>query len=123
MIRGTVNARLEATIPLQVSGPQGQTRLVVAVIDTGYNGAFTLPMSVVTALALPPLPPSVVRLGDASQKVLNFYSAEVLWDGQSRHVRVLSVERDPLAGTALLKGYNLNVNFVDGRDVIIEACP
>lgn len=121
MIHGIVNRGLEATIPLQVFSSNALTQEVIAVIDTGYNGALSLPMALVTALALPPLAPSLVRLGDTSRKVMNFYSADVLWDGQRRKIKVLTVEGDPLVGTALLKGYNLNVNFVDGGDVIIEA--
>ena len=43
MIEGFVNANLEAIVPLSLRGPEGQTREVSAVIDTGYSGALTLP--------------------------------------------------------------------------------
>jgi hypothetical protein len=54
---------------------------------------------------------------------LNFYRADVLWDGQRRPVRVLCVEGDPLIGTGLLKGYILNADFVFGGSVEISARP
>ena len=38
MITGVVNAHFEATIRLTLRGPNGQTRKVDAVIDTGFDG-------------------------------------------------------------------------------------
>jgi len=78
-----------------------------------------LPLSIVEALSLSELAPREVTLGDASRKVLSFYSAHVLWDGQIRKVRVLSVEGTPLIGTALLKGLQLKVRFIDQGSVVI----
>lgn len=77
MIVGVVNAHLEATLVLQINGPNSQTTKL-AVIVTGYNGALTLPLSVITALGLDPLVARMVTLGDASQRVLDFYEAEVV---------------------------------------------
>jgi clan AA aspartic protease len=98
-------------------------REVVAVIDTGYSGTLSLPMPVITALALSPLASRTVRLADRSTRVLNTYEANVLWDGRRHTHRVLVLDGDPLIGTALLKGYNLAVEFVDGGVVAIEAHP
>jgi hypothetical protein len=52
MITGEVNPKLEAVIPLTVSGPQGQTRALEVVIDTGYSGFLTLPSAVIAGLDL-----------------------------------------------------------------------
>jgi clan AA aspartic protease len=123
MIVGIVNSRLEATIPVTIFGPGGQQQALTAVIDTGYNGDLCLPQSVVTALSLPSLAPKPVKLGDDSWKVLPFCRAEVDWDGHRRAVRVLCVEGDPLAGTALLLGHRLEADFVDGGPVLLHALP
>ena len=123
MIRGTVNANLEATLPLNMYGPQGQEREIRAIIDTGYNGALTLPMAVVRTLSLAQLASRGVTLGDQSRKVLDVYSAEVLWDGQRRKIRVLCVEGDPLVGTVLLNGYRLVTDIAAGGNVTLEALP
>ncbi len=123
MITGQVNPALEATIPMQVIGAQGQSLEVTVVIDTGYNGGLSLPMAIVDALSLPQAASREVTLGDASRKVFAFYNAEVLWDGQRHKVRVLCVEGDPLLGTALLRGYKLEADFVEGGSVVIEALP
>ncbi len=123
MITGIVNPVLEATILLQVMGAQGQVLDITVVIDTGYNGALSLPQALVSALSLPQAASREVTLGDASRKVFAFYTAEVLWDGVRRKVRILCVEGDPLLGTALLDGYKLVADFVSGGAVVIEALP
>ena len=123
MITGKVNPAMEATIPVEVMGAQGQSLDVTVVIDTGYNGGLSLPMAIVDALSLPQAASREVTLGDASRKVFAFYNAEVLWNGQRRKVRVLCVEGDPLLGTALLRGYKLEADFVEGGSVVVEALP
>src|SRR2546428_2113657 len=104
MISGTVDARLDATIPLKVYSPTGLTQDITAAIDTGYNGALTLPSAVVVALSLPPLSSGGVVLADGTRRGLSFFQAHILWDGQMRTVRVLCMEANPLVGTALVRG-------------------
>jgi clan AA aspartic protease len=123
MMRGTVNTNLEATLPLTMYGFQGQEREITAIIDTGYNGALTLPTAIVRTLSLFQLASRGVTLGDQSHKVLSTYSAEVLWDGQRRKIRVLCVEGDPLVGTTLLTGYRLITEFAVGGGVTLEVLP
>ncbi len=52
MMQGVVNLTCEATIPLVVSNVSRQTRLIDAVIDTGYTGFLSLPREIITALNL-----------------------------------------------------------------------
>ncbi len=122
MMLGTVNAVLEATLRLQVHGVNNHIE-VTAVIGTGYNGSLTMPTAIITALALPSLASRAVILGDASRKVLDFNEAEVVWEGQKRAIPVLCVEGDPLIGTALLKGYKMEADFVIGGQIRISALP
>jgi clan AA aspartic protease len=114
MIIGSVDEKLEATLCLKIYGRSDQEQEVIAVVDTGYNGALTLPAMMVSALALPTLAAREVTLGDTSRKVLDFYRAEIEWDRQRQAIAVLCVEGDPLLGTALLKGYKLEADFVVG---------
>jgi clan AA aspartic protease len=123
MIAGTVGVRLEATIPLLVFGTGPRQQTIRAAIDTGYNGALTLPAAVVRALSLTRLVPGSATLANGTQRPVHFFRAHVLWDGQIREVRILCVDADPLIGTALLKGYHLGIDFVDGGAVAIDAIP
>jgi clan AA aspartic protease len=119
VIHGVVNANLEATIPLQVVGPNGLRNEVTAIIDTGYNGALTLPHAIVLTLALMPSAPRMVTLGDASQRVLDFYTASIHWEGRVQRIRVLCVEGSPLVGMMLLQGYKLEADFTPGGAVAL----
>jgi clan AA aspartic protease len=123
VIHGIVNADLEATIRLHVAGPNGQQQEVTAIIDTGYNGALSLPLSIVTALSLPPSASRIVTLGDASQRVFDFYTAHIHWERQVQRIRILCVEGSPLVGTQLLQGYKLEADFATGGVVTLTALP
>ena len=123
MITGVVNDRLEATVRLTLHGPGGITRDIIAVLDTGYNGALTLPLADVTALGLPQGASREVTLGDATSKVFDYYNAALDWIGLPRPARVLCVEGDPLIGTALLRHHKLEADFVPGGAVLIRPAP
>jgi clan AA aspartic protease len=123
VIHGVVNADLEATIRLHVAEPNGQRQEVTAIIDTGYNGVLSLPLATVLALALPPSASRMVTLGDASQRVFDFYTAHIHWEGQVKRIRVLCVEGSPLVGTALLQGYKLEAAFTTGGIVTLTPLP
>ncbi len=71
MITGVVNAALEASLDLQLYGPTSRSTQT-AVIDTGYNGALTLPLAVIEMLDLEPLASRGVTLGDASRRETMF---------------------------------------------------
>ena len=119
MIHGVVNANLEATIQLRVISPNGLQHEITAIIDTGYNGALSLPYETVITLALMPSASRMVTLGDASQRVLDFYTANIHWGGRVRRIRVLCVEGSPLVGTVLLQGYKLEADFTLGGAVAL----
>ena len=123
MMTGVVNDELEATLRVQVVGPHGRSQDVTVVVDTGYNGAITLPLSVISALSLPRGAAREVTLGDASRKTFDYYTAEIVWDGQPRKVRVLCLDGDPLIGTFLLRNYKLNADFVVNGPVVLTAVP
>ncbi len=114
MMTGIVNTGLEATLCLLVYGMNSQKE-ITAVIDTGYNGALSLPISLITSLGLNRLASRSVTLGDASRRVLDFYEAEIEWDGHRHGVPILCVEGDPLIGTALLTGYKCEEELHNGN--------
>jgi predicted aspartyl protease len=53
MITGVVTPFHQATIRLIVRGPTGQAQEIDAVIDTGFDGALSLPPADIAALSLP----------------------------------------------------------------------
>lgn len=120
MITGYVNSNLEAELTIQLIGPTGQLLILRSVIDTGYNGYLTLPISHVTSLGLQQFAFSDVTLGDNSQKAFDNYTADIEWDDVLLNIRVLCIEVDSLIGTALLEGYKLEADFVVGGQVALS---
>ncbi len=53
MMQGVVNQNCEATISLVLVNESGQRQLITSVIDTGFNGFFTLPSTIIKTLNLP----------------------------------------------------------------------
>lgn len=120
-MQGFVNPGCEALLPLVVGNAKGQRQVREAVIDTGFNGFLTLPSSVIEALNLSWNASDLVSLGDGSGTLFDLYSAIVIWDGQYLEVDVAESETEPLIGMALLYGYRLMINTIEGGAVRIET--
>jgi clan AA aspartic protease len=123
MIIGVVTPFYEATIRLTVRGPTGQEQAIEAVIDTGFDGALSLPLADITALGLPWRRRGRALLADGTESVFDIYEATVIWDGRPRRVAVDAADVDPLVGMRLLHGYELTIQAVVGGQVRITALP
>jgi len=117
---GTVNALREAVLRLVVLGPGGREREVEAVIDTGYNGSLILPPYLVAELGLPFRIRSSATLGDGSTGLFDVHDGTVHWNGKSRRIAVDVADSEPLLGMALLYGYELTIQVVEGGDLSIR---
>ncbi len=120
MIPGSVNARLEALLRLNVRGPTGIEIEVDALIDTGFTGSLMLPLATVAALGLIKRSGGSAILADGSVRHVDTYGAEVTWDGMSRGVMVSAVGDEALVGMILLAGYRLLVDVEPGGVVEVQ---
>ncbi len=120
MIKGSVQdyqARVNVTFRFA-----GQPDLSLEfVVDTGFEGALTLPLAAVQALNLPFYQDITSNLADGTSVQTEVYTATILWDGTELDVPVLAMGRRPLLGTLLMRDRNLNIDFVDGGLVRIES--
>ena len=123
MISGIVTTNREAVIRLIVSGPQGQTQEVDAIIDTGFDGFLTLPSGLIAALSLPWRRRGRAMLADGSDSLFDVHEATVVWDGTPRRIAVDSVDIDPLIGMTLLDGHELTIQVAVGGRVTILPLP
>ncbi len=123
MMTGMINDSKEAVLTVQVQGLNGQEVEAEAVIDTGYNGAFSLPPEIIASLGLPARGTRFVTLGDGTTVSLDIYRATVVWDGLPRPLYVMATEDVSLIGMSLLYGYRVILDVVDGGLVTIEARP
>jgi clan AA aspartic protease len=122
VITGVVNALFEATVLTQFFGQHGATIEASATIDTGYNnGAFGLPSDLVSALGLVKSRERSVRQGDGTYRLMSFYDCDVEWDGVMRQALVLETDSEILIGTAALKGYHMEVDWIVGGPVRLIA--
>ena len=120
---GIINDSKEAVLTVRIQGPNGQETEAEAVIDTGYNGAFSLPLEIITSLGLPARGTRYVTLGDGSTVSLEIYRATVVWDDFPRSVYVMATEDVSLIGMSLLYGYRVIMDVIDGGLVTIEQRP
>jgi len=121
MIHGVVNLRREATLPVVIGNSTGQREVIDTVIDTGFDGFLSLPSEIIVRLGLPWTISNPATLGDGSEVLFDFYTGTVIWDGQYRTIDIAESETEPLLGMAILYGYRLQVDNVEGGIVKIEA--
>lgn len=115
MIQGTVNARLEAVVPLRMRGPSGAEADVEAIVDSGFTASLTLPMTMVMSLGLARQSGGTALLADGSVRQFDIFAAEITWDGTWRAVLVSAVGSESLLGMRMLAGHRLVVDVVPGE--------
>ena len=120
MIEGVVNAAREAVVSLSLQAPEGRTRDIEAVLDTGYTGFLTLPIGLVAELRLPFAYVGRAFLANDDEVEFDVHDVTVLWDGQPRHIRADATGSVPLVGMALLDAHSLYVEVGDGGPVVIR---
>lgn len=121
MISGWVNTFREAVVRLPLRSSQSEEQAIEAVIDTGFNGYLTLPPDLIAEFDLPFLRSGRAVLGDGSAVTFDIHEAEILWEGQPRRIPVDAADTDPLLGMGLLYGHELNVQVIEGGDVLVRT--
>lgn len=120
MITGTVTADREAVIEVDVAGPDGTSRRIRAVVDSGYTGFLTLTAHTIAMLRLPFHGLRMGRLADGSEAEFEMFVASVRWHSAFRKVLVAQANGAPLVGMALLQGNRLTIDAVIDGAVRIE---
>jgi clan AA aspartic protease len=121
MMQGFLNQNCEAIIRVAVGHANAPKQMVEAVIDTGFTGFLSLPISSITTLGLPWYFRDIGTLGDGSEVIFDMYKATVIWDGKTQVIDVAASEADPLVGMSLLYGFRIQMDVVEGGIVTIEA--
>ena len=122
MITGEVNADRQAIVYLRVLGPDGQEEEVEALVDTGFDGYLALPTPLIALLRLRFVEYLSYLQGDGEPQLFSVHEATVAWEPDAPPATVLALASNSsfaLIGMALLRGYNLNINVVDGGRVAI----
>jgi predicted aspartyl protease len=123
VIRGAVNAQREAIIRVRLRGPTGLEADFDAVIDTGFNGAMTLPSTDIAALLLRRRLAGRASLADGSTRQFGVYDAEIWWDGTWRRIVISGLGEETLVGMAVLAEHTLRIDVRPMGAVEIDPLP
>lgn len=121
MMQGIVDQNCEVSLRLVVSNANKQRQVIDAVLDTGFTGFLTLPLTILTALNLQAYSREAGTLGDGSTCIFDVYSGFVIWDGEFRRIDINASEASPLIGMSLLYGYRVQFDTVEGGTVTIQS--
>ena len=121
MIQGVVNAAYEAVVSLPLQDPEGRTRDIEVVVDTGYSGFLTLPPELVDELGLPFAYMGQAFLANDAEVDFDVHYVTVLWDSQLRDIEADATGSTPLVGMLLLDKHSLNIEVESGGRVAIQA--
>ena len=122
MMTGRVFNR-QLLVPVTFRLPGQPSFALEFVVDTGFVGYLTLPLSAVTALGLMYEFDMLANLADDSIVKLPVYKAIIVWNGAERPVRILAMGKRPLLGTALLDGCEMLSQFRDGGQLTVDELP
>lgn len=123
MIHGVVTNELEAWIDLAILGEDRSAISFSAVIDTGFSGYLTLPLSVIRRFGGVPMGTARTYLADGSETVCEVFELTVHWDDQPITIEVDAAEIEPLVGMSLLKGHDVVMRVIPNGEVTIRAVP
>ena len=121
MISGQVNVDREGCVRLKLQGPQGHEQEVEAVMDTGFNGFLTVPLSLAAALGCLHIGRGKAVMANGQSELFDVYEITVIWDGQPRTVEADAAGTDALIGMSLIYGCELRIQAIDGGRVTIES--
>jgi len=119
MMQGYINRNYEAVISLVIKNGNAM-KYIQPVIDTGFTGFLSLPLSIITELDLAWKYRDRGTLGDGSETVFDIYECSVIWDGEYREIEVNQAETEPLLGMMMLRGYRLQIDNIEGGLVTIQ---
>ena len=120
MMQGFVNQNCEAIISVAVGYDNFPKQMIATVIDTGFTGYLSLPISIINSLGLPWYFRDIGTLGDGSEAIFDMYKANVIWDSKLKIIDVAASEAEPLIGMSLLHGFKVQIEAVSGGIVRIE---
>src|SRR5947208_1841723 len=98
MMVGSVNARLEVVLQLQIEDSAGHLHVIDVVVDTGFTGELTLPNAQIWTLGLPWQGEVDMQLADGTRQTYDVYDAILMWDDNPVQIGVQAVETNPLLG-------------------------
>jgi clan AA aspartic protease len=112
MIRGNVDAHLQAKIPLVLLDKSGNQSTLNAAVDTGFSGELCISIHAIDKIDLTFSHLEEYQLGDGSIVEQHVYEGEIIFDKQKILIDVLvSASKDTLLGASLLANKKLEIDY------------
>ena len=112
-VTGYVDRLRQPRIKLTVKGNRQSAR-IEPVVDTGFNGALSLPVAIAIPLGLELYGRIPVELADGLMKNELVFLGSVIWRGQERLIKIFLTEsKAALIGSGLLQGQKLDIDYVN----------
>ena len=120
MIHGHV-VGLQARVSVAVDSPTQNTVQLEFVIDTGFEGALTMPTDMIAELGLPFIEEMTAKPANGETVRTDVHISRIIWDETEVEASVPALGSRPLLGTSLLAGKDLVAQFVDAGLITIDA--
>ena len=121
MIEGLIDNNVEARVRLHVHHGGG-THEIDFLIDTGFNGHLAVTESLVRNLDLELKDIQTGITADGRSSDFDTVDLHVTWHGRTTVVRAQVLD-EPLLGTRMLRGSELQAVWKSGSRVTINECP
>lgn len=107
-------------LKLKIKGRK-QIGLFDCVLDTGFDGFISLPVSIAVPLGLELVGTQTVEYADGRQNDELIFSIEINFNGKWKKASAtLTASSEALAGTALLSDYEVKLNFKTQKIVFLK---
>ena len=112
-MKGVVDDNLRALIEVHVGAePDGMKSMVIAWVDTAFNGGLVLPRGEIEILDLKEYSSTSAILADGQHVELPTFTCYLEWFGKEYRTQVVANEGShPLLGTMLLDGRDLAISY------------
>lgn len=110
-IEGSFDQNLSPRISISVGAEQ-----ISVVVDTGFNGQLTLPLTVLEEAGFNFLMKSEAELADGSIVESTYYTGKINWFGKTVTVNAIATgSEDGLLGTQMLHGLKLFMDLDESK--------
>ena len=108
-----IDGSLYPITPVYVEGTEGSSEIFQALLDTGFTEYVALPSHEIEKLNLTPLRKVVLEFANSTHRVVQTYSATIIWCDVRRTVVVHEVGQRPTVGMELIADTHVDFDAQD----------
>jgi predicted aspartyl protease len=98
----------------------GGARAIEFIVDSGFEGDFSLPPDLLSGLDAAYAGEYPIALADLTYRTRPLYQTLVIWQGEERVTEVIAMDGNPLIGLGILQGNSVYMEITHGGRVEVE---